>query len=199
MAAVFAFAPAVASASCAGADTLPLLSNTADVEATTLCLLNEQRAANGLRPLVRNGVLDRASRAYSQDMVARSFFEHVSPGGSTPRQRMEAAGYSLRGIGSWAVGENIAWGTGLLSTPGKVVSEWMESPGHRENILKSTYREIGIGVALGVPLLRLQAFPGATYTTDFGYRLIPAPRRAGTHRSCTRRTRSSRRATRCRR
>jgi uncharacterized protein YkwD len=189
----------VASASCAGADAVPLLSNTADMEAATLCLLNEQRQASGLRPLAWNDALANASRAHSQDMVARGFFEHISLDGRTPRERIESAGYPVRSLTSWSVGENIAWGTSILSTPARIVEDWMQSPGHRANILRSTYREVGVGVATGVPPLDLRGFPGATYTTDFGYRLIPSPKRSATRKSCSRRARSSRRTSRCRR
>jgi uncharacterized protein YkwD len=195
--------PGIASASCAGADLRPNAGNVGDVEAATLCLLNEQRQANGLRPLVRNGLLDTASEAHSRDMVVRHYFEHVSLNGTTPRQRMEAAGYTVRNLTAWAVGENIAWGTNILGTPARIVNAWMNSPGHRENILKATYREIGVGVSLGVPSLSFADFLGATYTTDFGYRALPASRpasskrKAAARRSCTRRTRSARR--RCRR
>jgi Cysteine-rich secretory protein family len=192
-----------AAASCSGADLRPNATNIPDVEAATLCLLNEQRAANGLRPLARNDALARASRTHSEDMVSGGYFEHLSRNGATPRERIEAAGYAVRGLATWTVGENIAWGTSILATPARVVDDWMRSPGHRANILRSTYREVGAGVALGVPPLNLRGFLGATYTTDFGYRRLSrssssASRRAKSRRTC-KRTRSAGRSSRCRR
>ncbi|HEV3002144.1 MAG TPA: CAP domain-containing protein, partial [Solirubrobacteraceae bacterium] len=69
----------------------------------------------------------------------------------------------------WSVGENIAWGSGTLSSPAGIVAAWMASPGHKENLLNPTYREIGIGIVPGSP--RSPEMAGAaTYTTDFGTR-----------------------------
>ena len=72
--------------------------------------------------------------------------------------------YTPRNAG-WALGENLAWGTGRLATPREIMRAWMDSPGHRANIVKRSYREIGIGVVTGVPSDR---GAGATYTADFG-------------------------------
>jgi uncharacterized protein YkwD len=68
----------------------------------------------------------------------------------------------------WSLGENIAWGTGDLGTAGSIQRAWMESPGHRANILRPQFREIGIGIAVGAPVPG--GDEGATYTTDFGVR-----------------------------
>ena len=68
---------------------------------------------------------------------------------------------------SWSLGENIAWGGAALAEPAAIVRMWMHSPPHRANILSRRFREIGIGVAVGVPL-RGARYRGATYTTDFG-------------------------------
>ena len=65
-----------------------------------------------------------------------------------------------------AIGENLAWGTGALATPASIMQAWMNSPGHRENILDPEYREIGIGVVAGNPSTATGA--GATYANAFG-------------------------------
>ena len=65
------------------------------------------------------------------------------------------------------LGENLAWGTGSFSTPRSAMATWMSSPAHRANVLKRAYREIGVGVVLGVPGA---GAAGATYTVDFGVR-----------------------------
>ncbi|MBB4665247.1 CAP domain-containing protein [Conexibacter arvalis] len=135
----------------------------------TLCLLNRERSRRGLRPLKLDRHLSAVARAHSRDMVRRGYFEHNSPNGRTPFDRILATRYVPRGA-SWALGENIGWGTDELAQPASLVNAWMKSPGHRRNILDKRFREIGIGIVTGVPTrdpgLRGQA--GATYTTDFG-------------------------------
>jgi uncharacterized protein YkwD len=160
---------APAHAACAGADVVPSSANAAKVRKATLCLLNVQRRAHGLRKLRANGKLRHAAASYSRLMVSQGFFSHVSPGGSTLESRVNSTHY-LDGARSWSIGENIAWGTGRLGTPRAIVKAWMNSPGHRENILNGTYRDIGIGIATGAPIPAGAAARGGTYTTDFGYR-----------------------------
>jgi uncharacterized protein YkwD len=164
-----AVASSSAHAACAGSDAMPSSANAAKIRKTTLCLLNMQRRAHGLRKLRQNGRLRHAAAAYSRLMVAQSFFSHVSPGGSTLQSRVTETHY-LDGARSWSIGENIAWGTGPLGTPRSIVRAWMNSPGHRANILNGTFRDIGIGIATGAPIPAGAAAGGGTYTTDFGYR-----------------------------
>ena len=157
--------PASASAAdCANVDLVPDATNVAQVSQATVCLLNNERAARGLAPLSQADGLSRPSLAFSARMVAEGFFAHVSPDGGTLTDRLVAAGYIER-QGSWTVGENIAWGQGPLSTPRSITIAWMNSPGHRANILTAGWDEIGIGVVLGTPG---DTSWGATYTTDFG-------------------------------
>jgi uncharacterized protein YkwD len=158
-----------AHATCAGANAMASGGNAPKVRKATLCLLNAQRRAHGLPKLRANGKLRSAAAAYSRLMVSQGFFSHVSPGGSTLRSRIEDTHY-LDGTRSWAIGENIAWGTGSLATPRSIVRAWMHSPGHRANILNGTFRDIGIGIAPGAPTPGGSAARGGTYTTDFGYR-----------------------------
>jgi uncharacterized protein YkwD len=106
----------------------------------------------------------RAALGHSADMVKRGFFEHTTPDGETMVDRITAARYVSPRVG-WAIGENLAWGTGRLATPRAIMKAWMDSPGHRANVVKRAYRELGIGVVIGVPSDRGH---GATYTADFG-------------------------------
>jgi uncharacterized protein YkwD len=158
-----------AQAACSGADAMPSDANGAKVRKATLCLLNKQRRAHGLSSLRGNGKLRGAATDYSKLMVRLSFFSHVSPTGSTLQSRVQGTHY-LDGARSWSIGENIAWGTGSLGTPRGIVRAWMNSPGHRANILNGSFRDIGIGVATGAPVALGAAAGGGTYTTDFGYR-----------------------------
>jgi uncharacterized protein YkwD len=157
-------APAGASADdCGGADLVPAADNLSAAGQATLCLLNEQRAANGVAALTVNARLTSASAGYSQRMVDQAFFAHESPDGGTLVDRLTGAGYLVDD--AWVVGENLGWGQGSLATPRAMVQAWMASPGHRANLLSADYAEVGLGIALGTPTDRSW---GATYTTDFG-------------------------------
>ena len=154
---------------CGGRDLMPSTDNVAAVQHSTLCLLNEQRKAHGLRRLRANETLERVATAYTRRMVSDGFFDHVAPSGSTMLGRVRATAY-LRKTRSWALGENLAWGTGSLSTPAKTMDAWMASAGHRRNILDASFKEIGIGVTLGAPVQVSAATTAATYATEFGAR-----------------------------
>ena len=152
-----------AAAACSGSTTAPTASNLSGVRSATLCLLNERRAQAGLPALASDGLLEDTATRYSRRMVAERFFSHVGPDGSTMGDRIRASGY-LSGLRNWTIGENIAYGTGSYATAGRIVQMWMESPGHKANILSGRYRAIGIGIASGTP----RSSTGATYTTNFG-------------------------------
>jgi uncharacterized protein YkwD len=155
---------AAQTAACPGADLVPDASNLAAVGQATLCLLNDERAAAGLRPLQYSAALTQPSAAYSARMVTENFFAHVSPDGTTLETRLTAARY-INPNGDWFVGENLAWGQGDLATARNIAIAWMNSPGHRHNILEPDFTQVGIGIVPGTP-----GDPswGATYTTDFG-------------------------------
>lgn len=164
-----AWAAAPARADCLDADTLPSAQDAAQLGAATLCLLNEQRSQHGLPALRSQPELAQAAGDYAADMVAWQFFGHVTPGGRSLSNRIDASGY-LRPAGIWALGENIAWASGTISTPRQVVAAWMASPPHRANVLERAFRDIGVGVAFGVPV-EPQVL-GATFATDFGSRTL---------------------------
>jgi len=154
-----------AGASCPGPDLAPAPASLAAVTEATLCLLNGERADHGLAPLAPNGKLATAATAFAQDLVAGSYFSHTGRDGSDIVDRIKRTGY-IPDDRPWRIGENLAWGTGALATPGAIVQAWMNSPGHRKNILNGAYREIGIGVVAGNPSRSDGA--GATYATEFG-------------------------------
>jgi uncharacterized protein YkwD len=131
-------------------------------------LLNHERVKRGLRPLRHSDGLDEAARWQSRDMVARGYFEHQRPGGPSLSERIRRTGY-LTGARNWAVGENIAWGEGSLSTPESIMRAWMNSPGHRANILRRRFEHVGIGLASGTPE-QSNKEGAVTATTDFGAR-----------------------------
>ncbi|MFD4872180.1 CAP domain-containing protein [Streptomyces sp. NPDC058420] len=113
----------------------------ADTAEKVVQLTNTERARAGLRALAVDPLLAAAAQAHSTDMVARAFYSHTSPDGSQPWDRAAAAGSRRR-----TIGENIACGQ---RSPAEVVEGWMNSPGHRANILKPDFTHIGIGFAGG--------------------------------------------------
>ena len=108
-----------------------------EYEDEVIRLVNEIRVKNGLKALSKNWELCRVARYKSQDMVDKHYFSHTSPTYGTPFQMMKSFGITYR-----AAGENIAYGQ---RTPKEVVTAWMNSSGHRENILNSSYTQIGVG------------------------------------------------------
>ena len=165
-----AAAPPAHAAKCRSKSAEPETISAAKAERSVLCLLNKERKQRGLGKLDRQNELDRASREHSEHMVNRGCFAHECPGEPNLLQRLVNAGY-LSGLGNllrWGYGENIAWGGGSLGTPKSIVRAWMNSDGHRANILNGQFEQIGVGLVWGSP--SGGSFPAATYTTDFGYR-----------------------------
>lgn len=160
--------PATASGYCPGANLTPKPGNIESVVAATLCLIDEERAHFGEPALIEDGRLAGAAADHSRDMDARDYFEHVSPGGQTLLMRVRASGFIPNGNVGYTLGENIAWGTLWLATPHAIVRAWMESPGHRANILNRSYRYTGIGIDPRLPRSMSGGQDGGMYTQDFG-------------------------------
>jgi len=110
---------------------------TSNYEKEVIRLVNEIRKENGLNELQEDWQLSRVARYKSQDMRDNNYFSHTSPTYGSPFTMMTNFGISYR-----YAGENIAMGQ---RTPQEVVNAWMNSPGHRANILKSSYTKIGVG------------------------------------------------------
>ena len=103
--------------------------------------VNQERIANGLPALIPHADLANVARAHSRDMAWRNYFAHVNPDGDGPFDRLAAAGITYR-----AAGENLAFNN--HPNPARVaVNGWMNSPGHRENILFEAFTHAGMGVA----------------------------------------------------
>ncbi|WKD34943.1 CAP domain-containing protein [Streptomyces xanthophaeus] len=118
--------------------------------AQVLALVNKERASAGCQAVSLNAKLTKAAQDHSADMASHSNMSHTGSDGSDPGARITRAGYT------WSTyGENVAYG---YSTPEKVMEGWMNSQGHRENILNCSFKEIGIGLAQ----------PGYYWTQDFG-------------------------------
>ncbi|MDF3302793.1 CAP domain-containing protein [Streptomyces tropicalis] len=121
-------------------------------EAQVLKLVNAERAKAGCTPVTANGALTKLAESFSRAMAAQDFFDHTDPSGATPWDR--AAKLGIVGLG----GENIARGQ---ADPAAVMDAWMNSPGHRANILDCDFKTLGVGVHFGTG--------GPWWTQDFGY------------------------------
>jgi uncharacterized protein YkwD len=121
--------------------------------------MNRERAARGLAPLRLNRSLSLAAADRITDMFDQRYFAHVSPDGKQPWVWLSKHGYRYR-----TVGENLAVG---YSSADRVVSGWMNSPGHRANILKGSFDEIGIAVANGAPV---RGYAGPTVVAIYASR-----------------------------
>ncbi|WP_425580864.1 CAP domain-containing protein [Streptomyces thermospinosisporus] len=120
--------------------------------AQVLALVNQERVKAGCRPLTPSKELAGLAAAFSEDMAKRGFFDHTDPDGATPWDRAERAGITDLG------GENIARGQADAAS---VMQAWMDSPGHRANILNCDFKTLGVGVHFG---------PGGPWwTQNFGY------------------------------
>lgn len=118
--------------------TAPASTAATSVEQTLLQLTNQERIKNGLAPLVADSALATAARAKSSDMKAKNYFSHTSPTYGSPAQLLTRFGISYM-----AYAENIAKGPDAA----RIHAMWMNSPGHRANILNARFNRIGIGVA----------------------------------------------------
>ncbi|MFD3457938.1 CAP domain-containing protein [Streptomyces sp. NPDC058691] len=117
---------------------------------TLVKLVNQERSKAGCSALKLNGKLTDAAQEHSADMAETGTMSHTGSDGSTPSDRISAAGYNWR-----SYGENVAYG---YSSPSAVMQGWMNSPGHKRNILDCSFKEIGVGLAQ----------PGSYWTQDFG-------------------------------
>jgi uncharacterized protein YkwD len=147
----------------------PEPSTPAGYETVLLREINEVRAQNSLHPLRFSNALNAAAQYHSKAMAERGFFTHESADGSSFWQRVERF-YPSRGFRYWSAGENLAYGSPSLS-PGSAVRAWMDSPGHRANLLSTMWQEVGLSAE------QPDAAPGyygghraTIVTADFGIR-----------------------------
>ena len=132
---------------CAHAHASPKAVGTGQASHAVICLLDKRRHDHGLGSLRANRDLRRAAREHSRQMDGHRCFEHVCPGEPGIASRLLHSGYLLKGLLSWAYGEDIAWGGARYGTPASIVRAWMNSPPHRENILSGRFEDVGVGVA----------------------------------------------------
>ncbi len=133
-----------------------------NIEKKMLALHNRARADRGLPRLCVQRKLQKAARAHSADMIRRDYFSHNTRGRTEgPCERIRRYGYRWR-----QCAENIAWGSGRYGSPNSRFRTWMNSSGHRANILNRRFREVGIGAVRGT----FNGNRGTMWTVDFGNR-----------------------------
>jgi uncharacterized protein YkwD len=171
LAAARAVLAAPASSACAGANLHPTATDLRAVDAATLCLVNAVRVAHGLHAVHANSELGHVAVSQVTTMVRSDYFSDVRPTGQTPLSLVAVTRYPAHAA-EFAVGENIAWGTGSFTTPAHIVAEWMASTPHREVMLSGEYRDAGVAVTPAVPAVLQAGQRGATYAIEFGMRLF---------------------------
>jgi uncharacterized protein YkwD len=148
---------------------VPTAANLALVARATICLVNRERRGAGVGSLSESARLDLAAGHHSQDMVAGEYFDHVSPGGETMMQRIQATGYVPEGMG-FALGENLGAAAPGVASPAEMVADWVGNAEHAANMLRPDFTETGVGVSTGAgSIVRGGAAGGAVvYTEEFG-------------------------------
>ena len=138
-------------------------------KAELLRLHNEERAKAGAPGLCVHPRLQAAAQGHAEDMLARGFYDHVTPDGMDPGDRISAAGYPFVTYGE----NNNRVSGNTVSEPGiqeirEAMQGWMESPGHRKNLLDPAFQEVGFGISTG----HYSPAPGNTtmYVANFGAR-----------------------------
>jgi uncharacterized protein YkwD len=159
-----------AATACPGGGTRPNATNAAAAARTTLCLINQIRLAHHLRPLETNAPLESVAASQVRTMVSWDYFADVRPTGQTPMSLIATSPYRVRGADELSVGQNIAWGSGYLSSPGRIVAAWMASPSHRAIILTAEFRDAGVAVKPALPSVLRAGRRGATYAMEFAVR-----------------------------
>jgi uncharacterized protein YkwD len=150
------------------ADTKPKKLSKQNARSALVCLINRRRTKHGLKPLQRSKELRRAAQRHSERMEGGNCFAHQCYGEASLDGRLRDVGYLGGGVNSWMCAENIAWGLKRYGTPRATVNAWMQSPGHRANILSGSFRDVGVGFADGTPVNAHAN--GGVYTADFGVR-----------------------------
>jgi uncharacterized protein YkwD len=139
------------------------------LELATLDRINAVREENGLRPLTLDEALSSAATAHCRQMLGDGFFGHQAAGGASFARRV-AYYYPVGNAARYGIGENLLYAGGALDAS-RIVSSWMSSPGHRDNLLSPSFRQLGIAVlTVGSAPGVFRGGPATVVTVDFGVR-----------------------------
>ena len=156
--------PAVGAETCPDQDEPLAQAGTASFSAALVCAARAVRPAGAALRVDPN--LSTAAQRHALDMVARQYFDHVSPTGGHLTDRLRRAGWLPR-LADWEAGEDIEWATGAYATPEHILAGFLASPPHRRILMDAGYDEVGVGVSAGTPG---HGADGATVVLDFGHR-----------------------------
>jgi uncharacterized protein YkwD len=138
--------------------------STTDKESVMRCVHNYARRKVGRAALSSSSLLANSSDGKSYDILRCQNFSHTACGRSMP-YHFDRVGYTS--CSTWRVAENIAWGSGSYATVRSRMSGWLHSDGHRNNLLSTSYRDLGLGLRVGT----FKGYSGAhIWTAHFGYR-----------------------------
>lgn len=166
--------PAADSASAASpcakyGDVSPKKLTNRQARAAIRCLINKERKKRGIGKVDQDRRLQKAAQRHNEVMLRKNCFSHQCAGEASLQARLSIVDYLVGGLLRWTYGENIAYGGKYLGTPKAIMKAWMNSSGHRANILNPAFRDLGVGFSQGSP-----GNPGSNaglYTTDFGLRI----------------------------
>jgi uncharacterized protein YkwD len=141
----------------------------ATLEQQAIEQINALRVSYGLHPLRFSPALYESAETHCQQMLAGGYFGHSSPTGAPFSSRIESF-YRVAHATDWAAGENLFWSSGP-ATSSQMIAEWMQSPGHRRNLLNPAWRQIGLATVTSPSAPGVYEGLGVTVVTaDFGFR-----------------------------
>jgi uncharacterized protein YkwD len=158
-----------ADSGCPGADKRPDEISVTDYQLSLLCVVNETRREWNRPTLSTQRNLRRAADWQSADMVEKNYFSHTAADGDTLADRLDQANF-IPSSDRWRAGENLAAGRGPAGSAEEIVSGWMNSRGHRINLLDPGFSMVGIGVSRGWPGPGTSDNDALTITMDLGWR-----------------------------
>jgi uncharacterized protein YkwD len=156
---------ATADAACANAKAHPHEATRSELRRAMTCLINRERAKRDRHELKPNRRLKKAAEAHNDVMLEHDCFRHDCPGEPGLNHRVRRAGYT-KGQEAWRVAEDL----GFDNTPRQMLRRLMHSRFNRRNLLRRSFRDIGVGVGWGTPVEGLDDSRFATYTIVFGWR-----------------------------
>ncbi|GAC1442212.1 MAG: CAP domain-containing protein [Solirubrobacteraceae bacterium] len=158
----------IAGLACPNAAVPPTLANLPDERRALICLVNIERTRRHLKALHENAALDSIAQLHDEEMASHNYASHTGRDGSTSTSRIKSGYVGKRRF--FLTGEDIGFGGEGRDTPLDIVTGWMGSAVHRGNLLRSGFRDGGVGIAPSLPPVLGLGTAGAIYTLDFGYR-----------------------------
>lgn len=175
---------ATPAAGCSGADTVVTPRSVEPAARAVRCLLEAERAARQLPAYRQSGPLATAARRHASDMARSDYFGHVSRDGRKLCDRVRATGYLRGSKRRYRLGETLVYGIKVDATPARLVANLLRSTAHRRLLLNADFRDVGVGLAAGLPLSGDRR-DGATVVVDLGRRIANTEKSFKGAKACT--------------